>query len=173
MFQLLMRRTRGLAGPMFQPCRTGGLVHGVGNAHGSGGALAGVRPVSAAATDATHITVNYTACAAVVTLAQIEIQIDGGAWQPVTAVSGSPGSVHVYTVPTMVAGDVVRIRAAVGALEDCDVPANPIDAFNIPVANDLVLAGDFILLESGGADVILLEDAAADPADGITLENAP
>ena len=36
---LVMRRTRGLAGPFFQACRTGGLVHGVGNAYGLGGAL--------------------------------------------------------------------------------------------------------------------------------------
>lgn len=171
MKQLVMMRTRGFAGPMFQQCGGNRLIRSSGNAFGAGGALAGVKPSSASVTDATHVTVNYTACADVVTLSDIQVQIDGGAWVAVTAVSGAPGPVHVYTCQTIVAGDVVRIRAAGGALEDCETVPNAIDSWDIPVHNGLVLAGNYILLETGGSDTILLEDAITD--ESILTEDAP
>ena len=164
-----MRRTRGLYGPVFQPF-PGGVVHGQGNAYASGGALAGVRAASALVLSDTTVQVNFTGCATVVTVAQVQIQIDGGDWVNATEAAGSPGTAHVYTVPTINAGDVVRIRGAAGALTDCASPAEDVDTWEIPVQNTLELPGDFILLESGGSDMFLLEDAS--PDDSLLLEDS-
>ena len=169
MNQLLMMRTRGVAGPMFQSLGGGRSIRGVGNSFGAGGALAGVIPSSASVVDDIHITVNYTSCANVVTLANIQVQIDGGAWVSVTSVSGSPGPSHTYVCQSIAAGSIVRIRASSGSLNDCETPANPIDSWDIPVQNGLELAGNFMLLETGGSDTFLLEDPAG---ESIFMENA-
>jgi hypothetical protein len=160
-FPLLMHRTRGIYGPQFQ-LAPGGLVHGQGNAYAAGGALAGVKPTNALVLAETEVQVSFTACATVVTVADVQIQIDGGTWVNATAVSGSPGSILVFTVPTIAAGDEVRIRGAAGALTDCGDPAENIDAWEIPVQNTLELPGNFMLLETGGSDTFLLETGGSD-----------
>jgi hypothetical protein len=136
----------------------------------SAGRLSGVRVVSAGTPDTTTITVSFTACVTVVTVADVQVQIDGGAWQDATDVSGSPGNVLTFTVPEMAPGDVVVIQGLDGALTDCATPAEDIDAWIMPVENTLIMPGDFMLLESGQNDVVLLEDAA--PDDGLLMEDA-
>ena len=42
----------------------------------------------------------------------------------------------------------------------------------LPIRNDLVLEGDFIILETGGTDIMLVEEDTGD-TDGVQVEEAP
>jgi hypothetical protein len=74
---------------------------------------------------------------------------------------------------TIMAGDVVTVSYddSGGCFVDCS-QQEPIGSFtNYPVSNNLVLSGDIMMMESGGADVLLLEDAL-DMLSGLEFEDA-
>ena len=172
--RLVMLRTRGLSGPMFQQWNGSTCIKGVGNAYALGGPLSGPKAVYGITLSPTIIEVSFTQCVSITGPTGIEVQYDGGAWTQVTSVAETSPTVWSFVVPNIDPGDEVRWRYTGGSdtIVDCD-EGEDIGDQEIPIQNSLVLAGDFILLETGGLDVILLEDDnGIDPIEGVQLENA-
>lgn len=169
--RLVMLRTRGLSGPLYQ--NTGkACVASIGSAHGAGGPLSGPKPASGIVTDATSIQITFTQCVNITGVTGIEYQINGGAWTQVTAVAKVSDTVWDFTVGTITAGDEVNWRyvGGSGTIVDC-VDASDIGDQQIPVTNNLVLAGNYILTEEGGASILLVEEDT-DGSAGVHTEEA-
>lgn len=169
--RLLMMRTPGLVGPFWQ--NTGKhCVRTQGAYFGPGGGGSGPRAVHGTVDTATSITINFTQCVNITAATGIEYSIDGGAWTAVTAPTGST-TTWSFTVGTVAGGDEVRWRYTAGSntIVDCD-GSQDIGGQQLTLNNTVPLIADFILLETGGADIILVEEDIAD-TDGIQTEEAP
>ena len=121
----------------------------------------------------TSVEVRFTSCVTIGANTGIELQIDEGAWQAVTGRAGS-GSTYTFVPATAIAaGDVVRwpYIGGSGSILDCE-DSEDIGNQEIPVENPLVLAGDFVLLETGGSQVVLVEEDV-DETNAVELEEAP
>lgn len=164
-----------MSGPMFQGTDIG-CVHSMGNAYGPGGALAGAKPISGIVNTATQITLTFSQCIQDKTTPcanpkGISVTADGIA-QTVTNVAVSDTSMEI-TVNTIEAGDVVKVSYddTNACFEEC-ADGDPVAPFtDYPVDNPLVIAGDFILMETGGSDILLTEDDI-DGTSGVQTEEA-
>ena len=169
--RLLMMRTPGLVGPFWQ--NTGKhCVRTQGAYFGPGGGGSGPRAVHGIVDTATSITVNFTQCVNITAATGIEYSIDGGAWAAVTSPTGS-GTTWSFTIGTVVAGEEVRWRYTAGSdtIVDC-IDSEDIGNQQLTLSNTVPLLGDFIVLETGGADIILVEEDIA-ATDGVQKEEAP
>ena len=171
---IIMHRTRGFSGPFFQSFN-GVCVKSVGNAYAAGGPLAGPKPIYGTVLTDTTAELTFSQCVeaagGAVSPYGLSMTIDG---VPATFTASISDSVISFSSisPAIQAGDEVLISYADPGLVDCK-DGDPIDEFtDFRITNPLVLAGDFILLETGGSDIVLLEDDAT-LTDGIQLENAP
>lgn len=172
--RLVMLRTKGLEGPRFQ--NTGShCVKGQGNFFGIGGPGSGVSALFGTVLDASTIQATFSACVSISGVTGIEYQVDGGAWLACTGVAKVSDTVWNFDITpgTIDPGDVVRWRYLGGSdtVVDCE-EAEDIGPQEIVVNNPLVLAGDFILLETGGTDIMLVEEDP-DGTEGVQTEEAP
>lgn len=167
-----MHRTKNRIGPFYQDNGVR-CVKPIGNFLAPGMPGSGPQAFAGLVTDATTIRVLFTLCVNVAGPTGIQYQIDGGTWTQVTSVAKINDTTYDFTVGAINPGEVVRWRYVGGSdtIVDCKDAADIGDQ-EIPVENPLVLAGDHILLETGGMSVLLLEDATADPDDSIALESA-
>jgi len=168
---LLMLRTRGRSGPMFQNIGNGVFAHSSGAAYSIGGPLSGAKAVRGVADSETSINIFFTQCVDITGTAGIQYSINGGAWTGVTLPTGS-GTTWSFTVGAIAAGDEVRWRYIAGSntIVDCE-ESQDIGAQEIPILNPLVLQADVVLISTGGSDVLLLTDYAVD-TDAVALSDA-
>ena len=173
--RLILHRQAGLAGPFFQDTGTA-CVKSMGNFRGSGKPGSGPRAVSGLVLDGDTVQIRFSLCVNVATPASCQIQIDGGTWENCTAaVDAGSGVLWNFTnavAQTIDPGSTVVWRYTSGSsgIVDCS-ESEDIGDQQVNVDNPLVLAGDFVLLESGGMDKLLLEDDV-DDTSGVQLENA-
>jgi len=168
-----MMKARGLSGPFFQNVGPSLCAKSAGSYFGVGGPGAGPRAVYGVVLSATSVEIRFSSCVTIGALTGIELQIDGGAWVQVTGQAGSD-TVYTFTPATAVQpGDEVRWRyvGGSGSILDCE-DAEDIGDQQIPVGNPLVLAGDHVLLETGGTQIVLLEEDI-DGTETVILESAP
>lgn len=171
--RILMLGQPGLSGALMQNMGNGTCMKGTGNFRAPGRPGSGPKAVQGIVLNETTVQIRFTQCVNVATPGTCEIQIDGGAWTPCTnAVDAGAGKLWDFTVATINPGETVIWRYVSGSsgVVDCEESIDIGDQ-QVNVDNSLVLAGDFILLESGGMDIILLEDDVAD-TEGIQLEEA-
>ena len=171
--RLVMLKKKGIGGPFYQRVAPGVCVAAPGSYYDVGGPGAGPRAIYGVVLSETSVEVRFTSCVAIGAVTGIELQIDGGAWEQVTGQAGS-GTVYTFTPATAIqAGDVVRWRytGGSGSILDCE-DSEDIGDQEIPVENPLVLAGDFVLLETGGSQVVLVEEDV-DETNAVELEEAP
>ena len=136
----------------------------------------GYRP-EGVVTDASTVTVTFQTCVSITGATGIEYRVNGGAWTEVAGVVEVSTTEYQFDVtPTAIlAGDTVEWRYIGGSdtIQTCDTPAEDVgDLGPILVNNPLVLAGDFVLLETGGADIVLVEEDT-DGSAGVQTEEAP
>lgn len=172
--RLVMLRTKGLEGPRFQ--NTGsGCVKGQGNYYGVGGPGSGVTAVAGTAIDLSTIQIRFSLCASVVGVTGVEYQINGGAWTACTGALEVSDTLWNFdiTPATIDPGDAVRWRYLGGTntIVDCE-EAEDIGPQEVAVANPLVMAGDFVLLEVGGTEIALVEEDP-DGTEGVEVEEKP
>ena len=173
--RLLLRRTRGFAGPFFQNVGSY-CIKGQGNAFAPGGALAGAKPINGIVDSETQITLTFSQCIEDKTTPcahpkKVTVTADG-ALQNVTNVVVSDITMTI-TVSTIQAGDEVKVSYddTDGCFVEC-ADGDPVAGFtDYPVNNPLVIEGDFILMETGGSDIILTEDDI-DGSSGVQTEEA-
>lgn len=171
--RLVMLRTKGLEGPRFQ--NTGsGCVKGQGNFFGIGGPGSGVSAISGVVIDANTTQITFTPCVHVNTTTGVQVNIADSGWSSVSGFSDLSTTVvrftHAFPVDP---GDSVRWRYLGGtdSLVDCD-EGEDIGPQEIAVNNPLVLAGDFVLMETGGVDIALVEEDP-DGTEGVEVEEKP
>lgn len=173
--RLILHRQAGLSGPFFQ--NAGGVcVKSVGNFRAPGKPGSGPRAFGGTVLDANTAQIQFSQCVNVATPTTCQIQIDGGTWENCTAaVDAGNGVLWNFTnaaSQTFQAGDAVKWRYTSGSsgIVDCQKSEDVGDQ-QVTVDNPLVLAGDFILLESGGRDMLLLENDT-DQTQAVQLESA-
>lgn len=131
--------------------------------------------------DGSTLAITFGACVAIdcaggaVTGIEYRVNTDSPDWTQVAGCTTISGTEYEFdTTPTVVqAGDVVEWRyvGGSGTIVDCNEAEDVGDLGPIILNNPLVLAGGFVLLETGGADIALVEDDTDDTA-GIQLEDA-
>ena len=176
---LLMMRGTNMTSTFFQHIAPGVCAHSSGSYFDVGGPGSGPQPDTAVVTDATTVTVTFGDCIAADGVSPNGVVVyvsddNGGTWTtPVITVSiASPVMTIAVAVGTPIQpGDLVRVAYTAPGINDCE-DGEPIADFNIPAENGLELAGDHVLLESGGTKIVLVE-ADTDGTDTVTLESAP
>ena len=171
--RLIMHRLKLPSGPMFQ--NTGNAcVHSMGNFYGVGSPGSGVSALFGTVLDTSTIQVAFSACVSISGVTGVEYQVDGGAWVSCTGVTKVSDTVWNFDITpgTIDPGDDVRWRYLGGSdtIVDC-AEAEDIGPQELVVNNPLVLAGDFILLETGGTDIMLVEEDP-DGTEGVQTEEA-
>ena len=144
------------------------------------GSCPGLSPPSASSgivLDENTVVVTFDGCVVVSGTTGIEYRVNIGVWTEVAGYTEVAPSVWSFDVtPTAIlAGDVVEWRYVGGynSIQTCDDPAEDIGAQGpLLLNNPLVVAGDFILLETGGADIVLVEEDT-DGSAGVQTEEAP
>lgn len=98
---------------------------------------------------------------------------NGQSWDRATInVAVATPVVTITVAPALQPGQLIRVTYTSPGLEDCE-EGEPLDDFDKPVDNPITLEGDYILLETGGVQVLLLEnDDDIDPPEGYKLEVA-
>jgi hypothetical protein len=174
---LLMMRGTNMTGTFFQPTAPGVCVHTSGNYFDVGGPGSGPQPDSAFVFDETTIKVTFGDCIATTGVTPYGITLfvssdNGGTWsKPAILVSVTTPVMTINVLGDPIQpGDLVRVVYTAPGINDCE-DGEPIADFNIPVDNPLELAGDHVLLESGGTKIVLVE-ADTDGTDTVTLETA-
>lgn len=172
-------RKGGLSGPFFTSIG-GSCVKTAGNFRGVNKPGDGARAIRGVVeANGVTISISWTQCVqdgnACATPRGMTVTRLPGEDLPITAVFyvDDGKRLVVQVGPTIEAGDEIvwSYDDSGGCIESCD--GEPIgDQGPITVDNPLMLAGDFILLESGGADIILVEEDTLD-TDGIKVEEAP
>ena len=167
-----MHRTKSLSGPFFQNTGGGVCIKSTGNYYAPGMPGAGVRAYAIDLVDPDRVRIYFSACVNAASFTGIETRVNNGVWQQVTGVVKVNDQIYTWQSATgFTGGDIVQWRYLGGtdSIVDC------VDSEDIgeqgPLTEVAVLAGDYILLETGGSDIILLEDDATQ-TDGIQLENA-
>lgn len=136
----------------------------------------GPRPISGVVANPNEVIINFSQCVVISGVARIFIEIDGDSLVAASSSKVTATQWKFTSTTTIEPGDVVQWRY-IGGLDtiiDCkegDDIAGDLEEMSIPVSNPLVLAGDFILLETGGKDIVLLEDDI-DASSGINTEGA-
>ena len=168
---LITPRLKMVYGPYYQAVTPILGIKGQGNYFGVGGPGAGPRAVAGIVLTETTIQIRFSLCVTISANTGIQYRLNGGTWTTVSGRSGSD-TTWVFTTATINPGDDVDWRYVGGSnsIRDC-VDSEDIGNQQLNVVNPLVLAGDFVLLETGGMDIVLLEDDVAQE-DGIKLENA-
>ena len=173
-----MMRGTNMTGPLFQHTAPGVCVHTSGNYFDVGGPGSGPQPDSAVVFDATTVKVTFGDCIANFGVTPFGITLfvssdNGSSWtEPAILVSIiSPVVTITVTGDPIQPGDLVRVGYVAPGINDCE-DGEPIADFNIPADNGLELAGDHVLLESGGVAIVLVE-ADVDGTNTVTLETAP
>ena len=171
--RLVMHRAKNLHGAFYQS--TGSVcVKGVGNFLAPGMPGSGPQAAAGSVYDANTIQVRFSQCVNVTATTGIEYQINGGTWTEVAGATEVTGTQWNFDVTPfeILPGHEVRWRYVGGgdSIVDCR-DSEDIGTQEIPVGNSLVLAGNHILLETGGTNVILLEDGLVDPDDSIRTED--
>ena len=175
--RLILHRQASLAGPFFTATGHGVLAKSVGNFRAPGKPGSGPRAYAGLVLDENTVQISFSQCVVVNTPATCQIRLNGGTWENCTgAVDTGGGLVWTFTnavAQTINPGDDVDWRYTSGSsgIVDCR-DSEDIGDQEITVDNPLVLAGDFILLENGGMDILLLENDPGDDSQGIQLENA-
>ena len=174
--QLIMHRQAGLSGPFFQSLGGGTCIKSVGNFRAPGKPGSGPRAYAGIVEDGNKARISFSQCVNVATPASCQFQIDGGAWENCTAAQDAgDGLLWEFTnavTQTFQPGSVVIWRYTSGSsgIVSCS-KSEDIGDQQVNVDNPLVLAGDFILIETGGMDKLLLENDNDDTL-GIQVENA-
>jgi hypothetical protein len=146
-------------------------VHTMGNYFGVGSPGAGPKPVAGVVSDANTLRITFSQCVSISSNAGIEYRIDAGAWTQVASRTSVSDTVWNFGTVAISPGDDVRWRyTGGGSIVDCENAEN-IGEQEIPVQNPLELQGDYILLETGGTDIVLVEEDIAD-TDGVQTEEA-
>lgn len=174
MAAFLTPRLRLPFGPIMQKAGPGVWVKSQGNYFGVGAPGSGPQATSGLVVDANTVEIRFSQCVSISGNTGIELQIDSGAWVQVTGYLKVDDTTYRFTSATVVeAGDVVRWRYVGGSdtIQGCE-SAEDIGDQEIPVSNPLVLAGNLVLLETGGTAIVLLEDDI-DQSNGVELEDAP
>lgn len=129
-------------------------------------------PTGGLVTESNEVTIYFSACVVISGTTGIEVNIDDGGWVEVSGYSQVSDTIVEFTVGSIAPGDTVQWRYAGGSgtLVDCEESEDIGDQF-INVDNPLELAGDFILLETGGSDIVLLE-YDVDATNGALTEEA-
>ena len=83
--RLVMLRTPGIAGPLFQDVGLA-CVKSVGNAYGVNGPLSGPKAIGGVVIDSGTIQVTFSQCVNISGPTGIEYSLDGGAWAEVVGV---------------------------------------------------------------------------------------
>lgn len=174
---LVMLRSRGLGGPVFQHIGNGIYVHSQGNAYAPGGPLSGVTATRGVVIDENTVDIYFVPCVTSNSQTGIRLSIEsinGGNGFNVSTASQQSSTIVRYTfAPIVSPGDIVKWRYLGGSnsLVDCD-EGEDIGPQDASVANDLVLAGDFILMQSGGMDIALVQEDP-DGTQGIYVQEKP
>ena len=135
--------------------------------------LWGARATSGVVIDANTVEIRFSKCVSISANTGIEVDIDGAGFVQVTGNAKVSDTVWRFTTGTIMAGDTVQWRYVGGSnsIVDCD-KAEDIGDQGVNVVNDLMLEGNFWLLETGGRDIFLLEDDSTGE-DGWLTEDAP
>lgn len=171
---LVMHRMRGLSGPFFQNLGGGQCIKGVGNYWAPGMPGSGPQAIRGEVLTSTTIKIVFTQCADISATTGIEYEIDGGAWTPVLGTLEISETEWQFTTGNIDPGDFVSWRYIGGSdsILDCQESEDIGDQGPVPLDNPLVLAGDFMLLETGGMSIFLTEDDV-DLSSGVEQEQAP
>lgn len=169
---LVMMRGRGFVGPFFQRVGGGQCVTSLGNAYSTGGPLSGVSAIRGVVVTETTVDISFVPCVTSSGITGIEIGIEG-VWTPVSGAAQQSTTVVRYTVAAIDPGDVVQWRYLGGSdsLVDCDEGEDIAEQL-VTVTNDLVLAGDFVLMQSGGMDIVLVQEDP-DGTEGVEVQEKP
>ncbi len=173
----VLMRKGGMVGPGFQKWGPGGAcIHTSGNYFDVGGPGSGPRPDIGTVVDPNTIKLTFTDCLALDGVDPYGIAVflsddNGQSWDS-TAVNVSLVSpaMTITVVPAIGIGDLVRVTYTGPGLVDCE-DSEPLEDFDVPIDNPQVFADAYILLETGGADIVLIEDDEDDTA-GIELEDS-
>ena len=174
---VLMLRGTNMTSTFFQHIAHGVCAHSSGSYFDVGGPGSGPQPDSADVFDATTVKVTFGDCIATTGVTPYGITLfvsadNGGTWSKPTILVSVNTPVMTITVGTPIQpGDLVRVAYTAPGINDCE-DGEPIADFNIPAENGLELAGDHVLLESGGTKIVLVE-ADTDGTDTVILESAP
>ena len=141
--------------------------------------IAGARPVSAllgTVVTTTTIRITFSACVSIPAAdASIQYRINGGTWTQCGTPTEISPNIWEFTTAIIDPGDVVdwQYTGETDAIVDCTPDANDIGPEQLlGLDNPLVLAGDFVLMESGGLDIALVEEDP-DQTEGVQVEEAP
>ena len=176
---LVMMRGRGFVGPFFQRVGGGQCVTSVGNAYSTGGPLSGVSAIRGVVVTETTIDIYFVPCVAVPNPSEqpgVELSINGGDWFGGLVASVQSPSVVRYVLfgQSISPGDDVkwRYQGLQQTLVDCDEGEEIGFQQLVTVTNDLVLAGDFVLMQSGGMDIVLVQEDP-DGTEGVEVQEKP
>lgn len=175
---LLMMRTRGLAGPKFQSSPAG-CIKGPGNFYAPGHPGSGPQAIRGEVDVSVQETVRiyFTQCvdlAACIDPYGCVVEVEGVEATIIGVFQDSDTVLRFVIQSPVQAGDTVRwwyTEGGPACLIDCEEGEGIGDQGPIAVVNDVVLAGDYVLLEIGGTSIVLLEDDATE-TDGVQLEDA-
>ncbi len=151
--RLVMMRSAGFYGPFLQSIGGGACVH---TAHFN---ATGARAIRGEVSEALGpVSIFFSAPVSVPCLTGIVITLDGA---PVTGLSVAKVSDTQFDFTfdqEVIAGDIIVWAYAGG--NDCilDQKADDIGDQSVNVVNNVVMAGAFVLLETGGRDTLLTED---------------
>ena len=136
----------------------------------------GVRVTDAVVVDALTIQITFSACVSIASVVGIDFRKNLGTWTQVQSSAKISDTVWQFTLPggqDILPGDDVdwRYEGGTDSIVDCEAPPVDVGALGpVNVQNGLVLAGGFVLLESGGMDIVLVEDDD-DGTAGIQVED--
>lgn len=176
--RLLMMRQKG-SGPFFQDVGVA-CAKSVGNFVAPGMPGDSVRAIRGVVVSDTVVQITFSGCVTVTDPpSYCYLSLNGGSgWGTLSAVTKISDTVWQFsTVVPVLPGDDVLWKyddggIDSGIIEGCK-EGEDIGFQQIPVANPLMLAGNYILLETGGSDVLLLEDDdGIDPIEGYQTEDA-
>lgn len=170
---LVMLRTRGVGGMLAQRIGENTYVHSQGAFFGPGMPGDGASAIRGITEDEFSFLIYFNRCVDISGPQYATLTRESGGTTTLTSVQKVSDKIWRYTtnVP-IVAGDKLtwEYESGWGIITDCkdgvELPDQSVD-----VANNLMLAGYHFLLESGGIDILLVEEDTAD-TDGIILEEA-
>ena len=155
--RLVMMRTRGLVGPFFQNVG-GACIHSVGNSFAPGGALAGVKAISGAVSVSDTVRIRFSSCVNVGSLAGIGVSVNSGPTVSAAGVTSVDDVLKDFTFAVTInpGDDVLWVYDGTG-ITDCDTGAPIPSPQSVAAVNNLPFADDYIQLEVGGEEYVLLE----------------
>lgn len=170
---LHMPRSKNAFGPFFQPFGPS-CIKGMGNYYGPGMPGDGARAISGVTESEFTILITFSQCVNISGPQYATLWREStGSSTTLTAVEKVSDTVWRYTTNVaLTPGDTLKwsYEAGFGVITDCK-EGEDLEDQTVSVSNTLVLGGHLILLESGGMDIILVEEDTAD-TDGIILEEA-